>query len=73
MIYGINFNGVPIPDEALKLFSTNIRLSGEKFYLHGVCQTNEEAESMRLQAERPGRKVHFVPRVTKGWIGVFCS
>lgn len=81
-IYGLNFNGTRIPSESPR-FAQRIKFRADGSYyavgsdkacdmrLQGVCNTVEESQRMRIQADNGHRKILTVER--NGWIGVYCG
>jgi hypothetical protein len=75
MIYGLNFNGSHIPDHVRMRFAQRRSFGkGMLMQLQGVCNTNEEAQVMRIQADNGSRRV-FTTRPRKvgrdQWYGVY--
>jgi hypothetical protein len=87
VIYGLNFNGQPIPAAAkfpkyLKrskvtgmLYSANVNGSCD-FILQGVCNTESEVEAMIQQASNGHRRFHIAgPKRAGGhtYWAVYCG
>lgn len=81
-IYGINFNGTRIPDDASKKFAKRlkhrhgklVRVSNNEscdYILQGVCNDDAEYQRMHIQADNGHRQIMAVRRGK--WIGVYCG
>lgn len=80
-IYGINFNGLHIPDGVKCRFASRLNGSlnpvshnhGCRWALQGVCQTMLECEHMTRQADNGRRSFLCIKRTIKGqdWIGFY--
>ena len=74
MIYGINFNGQPIPDGIKRKFAREIRIRPKvRAVLAGVGQSQTERDVMLVTASNGHRKLHVVERSTAAgtWYGVY--
>jgi len=76
MIYGINFNGQPIPDTMRKKFAAQRKFDlpwGQYAVLRGVGQSPEERNAMVIQATNATRRIWVIERKTAGgvWYGVY--
>ena len=83
MIYGLNFNSTPIPEEPSKIFPRRLKYrngnlvkvsenQGCDYILQGVCETPQELSLMRIQANNGRRSIH-VTTMKSGWYGVYCD
>lgn len=74
MVYGLNFNGVPIPDAIQRKFSDRMdskfrrvgKDRGCAWRLVGVATDADDKQRMLNQANNGHRKLHVVERKTAG-------
>ena len=72
MIYGINFTGKDIPDKHKRKFAARVRVApGLLADLKGVCESNQEANTMLIIASNGHRKLHVEQRGTLFGIYVY--
>lgn len=82
-IYGINFNGQPIPDHVAKLFPKRLKIGKNgimytvgpdracTYRLIGVCQSMAELRRMVAQADNSHRE--FYTRARAGWRALYAG
>jgi hypothetical protein len=60
MIYGLNFNSTPIPEEMAKKFKKRKMFGNQTFTLQGVCESRQERDRMVLQASNGRRAIEVI-------------
>jgi hypothetical protein len=71
MIYGINFNGTRIPEQALAVLPTKVKVKGVRFELKGACETKDELDAMLITANNGHRALHS--EHSGDWYGVYTN
>jgi hypothetical protein len=61
-MFGVNFNGLPIPQGWARRFRKSLRLNGKTFRLAGVALNSTARDAMLIQATNGTRLLHVEKR-----------